>query len=252
MIWKAQYKDGTIISEYNLGKETNFLSIDKDQVDRFTIIESGNDAIVRFSADTGNFNFDNLDLRKLESLGDNAKLILEYDKDRQNFRMSEESLKQFDAMKLEEEAVFDKIEFDQLGNFYLNNELFYLSFEFEGKSFRLNSSSGMEKIVFKKQGYTEFKGRSDSIIPCRRNDDIEGYYIGYEKIHDFSNLQIFLSLVIHYNVIYKTVTMHCKISSNKMIEGKVVLHYQDKLHAILVTLIPHLPPTHIERGITRL
>ena len=107
------------------------------------------------------------------------------------------------------------------------------------------------EIVYKKQGFTEFKGRRDSDTPQRKTSGVEGYYIGYEKEYN-SDLQFKLSLVLYYDVIFKVVTLQCKIWANKMIDGKVVLHFGENQHQIPVTLIPHLPPMYLERIITRL
>ena len=251
MIWRAIYKDGTIINEYECGKEFNFLQLDKEQIDKFMIIETGNEGIVNFSVDNGKFNFSNLDLRKLEQLTGGEKLTIEYDKDKQNFKMTPESLELFKKIKLEEEAVMDKIEFDQTGKFYINGQPFHLSFELNGKDFEFLNQPPYTNIIHKKQGYTEFKGKRNSDIPYRRDDGIEGYYIGYEKEYN-SDPQFKLSLVLYYDVIFKVVTLQCKIWANKMIDGKVVLHFGENQHQIPVTLIPHLPPVYLERIITRL
>lgn len=249
MIWRAIYKDGTIINEYECGKEFNFLKLDKEQVDRFMITETGNEGIVNFSADNGNFNFSNLDLRKLEPLSGGEKITIEYDKDKQNFKMTKESLEFFNKLKLEEESVMDKIEFDQTGKFYVNGQQFYLGFEIGMKELELLNQPPYTNIIHKKQGYTEFKGKINSDVPYRKNEGIEGYYIGYDKTYNFDDLQFNLSLVLYYNVMFKHITLKCKIGCNKMVNGKVALHYGDKIHAMPVTLIPHLPMTEIERPV---
>ena len=249
MIWRAVYKDGTIIDEYDCGKEFNFLQLDKEQIDKFMITETGNEGIVSFSVDNGKFNFSNLDLRKLEQLTGGEKLTIEYDKDKHNFKMTTESLELFKKIKLEEESVMDKIEFDQTGKFYVNGCPFYLGFEMNRQEFEFLNQPPYTNIIHKKQGYTEFKGKRNSDIPYRKNEGIEGYYIGYDKTYNFDDLQFNLSLVLYYDVMFKHVTLKCKIGSNKMVNGKVILHYRDKLHATQVTLIPHLPMTEIERPV---
>lgn len=253
MIWKAIYKDGREICEYSNGVETNFLSIDTQKLSKFQIIETGNEMMVYFSADNGNFRFGNLDLRKLSNLSGEEALTLVYDKDFQNFKMTSESVKLYNSLVLNENETFNQIEFDETGKFYLNGEEFYLSFTHANQELILLNHDPYE-IIHKKQAYTDFRGKKNSDVPYKRVDGVDGYFIGYKKVLNLKDmeLQFKLSLVLYYEVIHRTVTMFCQLSCNKMIDGKLILHLGKNIHPIPTTLIPHLPPMNFDRMITQL
>jgi hypothetical protein len=253
MIWKANYIDGKSDVEFQNGQEGNFLSIDKSKLLSFMIVESGNDMMIGFSADNGNFRFPNLDLRRLVDLNREETLKLVYDPDVQNFKMDVESLKLYNSLKLTEQDTFNQIEFDQTGMFFLNGEPFYLSFSMNGQpDLDLINQDQYDEIIHRKQAYTDFRGKRNSDTPYKRIDDVEGYYIGYRRSCSFGDLQFNLSLVLYYEVIHRTVTMHCQLGCNKNVDGKLVLHLGDKIHTIPTTIISHLPAMNFDRTLTQL
>jgi hypothetical protein len=254
MIWQATYKDGTVIHEYECGTEFLFNEIEKDQLDKFKIMETGNEMMVHFSADNGIMKFNNLDLRELTKLNGGENLTLTYDSERQQFVMQKDSLKLYDSLALKEESMYNNIEFDQSGKFYINGESFYLSFNTGSEIIDLIGQGPYNEIIHYKKAEVDFIGKKNSTTPYKKAERTVGYCVGYNKVHKHGdNLELNVSLELQYEVVNRTVTMYARIGSNEVIQnGTLILHLGDKISGIPTTMYPNLPPMIFDRTITQL
>lgn len=252
MIWKALFNDGTVLHEFENGVEFKLTDIQKANLNRFKITETGNEDFVDFSADSGVMKFHNLDLQKLNQLEGLEGLVLLYDAERQLFKMTPDSLEFFNTLTLKDESTYNNIEFDQSGLFRINGDPFHLEFHMGDKKFVFLDQPPYTDIIHYKNAFTEFIGRANSPNPYKRIDNTTAYAIGYNKEYKFDSLYFNLSLTLLYEVINRTVTMLCAIGCNERISGQLIANFGDRRSSISAQFYPNLPPTMFNRMITQL
>lgn len=253
MIWRATYKDGNVHNEYNSGVQFLFSELDKDKLDKFKITETGNEMMVYFSANDGNMKFSNLDLRELTKLNGGEQLVLTYDANMQKFIMEPKSLEFYNSLAIKEEIMYNNIEFDQTGKFYLNGDEFYLSAKIGNEVIDLINQPPYNDIIHFKKAEVDFVGTKASHEPIKKVDNTIAYSIGYKKIHRHNNINFTLSITLTYEVIHKTVTMFTQLGCDIDLPNVTLLiHMGGKINAVQTTIYKHLPPMAFETTLTQL
>lgn len=240
MIWTAILNSGKIIKEYDNGKETNFKELDKLNVEKFILSETGKDHVVKFSGDTGIFKFGNMDLRKLKDI-DNLDIKLSYDTTSESFKIGNEDLLKLNNLFLLEQGTFNTMEFDQSGKFLINGVELYLGFELGGEEIKFINQPPYNDIIHYKDAITDFIGKKNSSTPYKKLDAVLNYSMGYNKVHTHDSYKFNLSCEILFSTIQRTVTLSCRLSINETLTGNVLIHYGDKLVKLNATIMANQP-----------
>lgn len=239
MIWKAILEDGTEVLQNNNGKETSFRDLDQSKVKSFCIIDSAS-TLVSLNLSSGDFNLNNLDLTKLNELTGGESIQLVYDADLQRFKIDQNSLQFLNKLILTDDRV-NYIGFDQSGRFNINGIEFYMGFEKNGLLEKFINQPPYKNLIQNNEAYTDFIGSKNSANPYKRIDATTAYNIGYNKIHNFGDIQFKLSLTLRYDAIQKCVSVNCNIITSEDVTGKLYVFFGNNQSTLDVTLYKNEP-----------
>ena len=249
MIWSAILKDGKNILEYNNGKEYKFDKLDKSKIKSFKIFENIGDMNVSFSANTGIVKFENFDLEKMKNLTTGCSLNLVFESDSQHFKLTKESLDLYNELILREEKFYNFVEIEENGVFNISGEKFYLTLDTNGESIELVDNTPFTDIIHYKEATVDFLGNLNSSVARKKIERVNAYVIGYTKNLRHKQLQINLSLKIIYNTASKCIVFEGIITCDKIIQGKLDIHYGNKVSSLSATFMQDTP-TRVDRLIT--
>jgi len=246
-MWKAVTNDNKEIFQFFNGVEKTIKDLNMENLNSFAIIDT-QQSLVRTDLATGDFNFNNLDLTQLEKMSGGEKLELVYDSRAQRFKLSEQSLELLNSLVLKgERATY--LGFDKTGQFNICGIPFYMGMTIDGKEIKFLGEEKKE-IIQTNEAYTDFIGSKLEGNPYKRVDAVNAYNIGYNTSYTAQDsLEFSLSLVLHYNVIRKSVTLNSMLTANKLIQGTLAVVYGDKQSNLEVTLYKD-EPANLSRLIT--
>lgn len=248
MIWKALMNDGTEVYESLNGVESTLKDLDKDNVEKFSIIDS-NKSLINLDLANGNFSLNNLDLTKLNELENEPSLELKYDSSSQGFKLTPNSLEILNNLILQNDRA-NQISFDQTGVFLLNGLDFYMGFcPLNSKLLEFKNQPPYKDIVQVNDAITDYTGYRDNANPYKRFDAVIAHTIGYNKIYNFSMLTFKLSLLIKYDVVQKCALVNCTITTNETVKGDLFVFFNGNQSSLGVTLYKD-EPANLTRVIT--
>lgn len=237
MNWIAYMKDGTIIKEVE--ENIPYASLDFDNIERFTIKETGSNLVVPFSCDTGIIRFTNFDLRKLQHLQGGEQLNFHFDAVNGFFRLDKDSVERYNELVIKDENIYYFIEFDQSGVFNINGDKLYAGFEIDGNLIEFKNQPPYNKIIQYKNGYSEIKIRGTT--PINKNEKTINYVVGYKKTHRYDEIEFETEYQIIYDLINRYVMLDLILQSNKDLTGKIFLSYGGKDSKIPIRLTTNSP-----------
>lgn len=249
MIWSALLKDGRRILEFDNGVETTFDKLNQSEIKSFRLYEDVELTNVSFSATTGLVRFQEFDLQKLKDLPDGYQFNILYNKERQCFELSKDSLSMYNRMLLRDNVFHNFIEIEEDGVINLNGEKFYLSFKDDEGTTDLVDNSPFNSIIQYKEASTDFSGGAVGVR--KRVDRVTAHVIGYTKNLRHMQTQINLSLKIIYSIANKCITFMGIINCDKTLKGQLDLIYGNKVSSLSTTFLKDTP-TKVERVITLL
>lgn len=226
MIWKAVYKDGTVIRQFEGKTALSYKDIDKEKLDRFIITESSGDTAVQFSADSGVMKFNNLDYMKTLNLKGGEELKLVYDKDKEVFKMDPASIELIKSIILEKEQNYFYIELNQRGEIIVGGQVFYMAFSKDGKEYKFIDNPPYHDFRFVVDTNEDFAMNGN--IPIKKNVYNTAYSLVLHKEHKCDIGVFDINYTVKFDVLKSMVLLDCIISCNRNLRGNLVMYFGNR------------------------
>lgn len=223
MIWIAKYKDGTVLRQYDAGKEISSANLDKDNLESFRITETSGDTAVQFSSDSGVVRFSNLGYEKLVELNGGEKLTLEFDKKTETFKMDSESLRFFNSIALKDERDYFYIEFDQTGRFYVSGQPFYMGYVLEGEDIPFIDQPPYNDFKYTITSNEDFYMSNKSDKPSRKANYVTQYSLRLNRKHKHEKVVFTVSHELIFDVLKSCIILDCIISADRQVNGNLYM-----------------------------
>lgn len=223
MIWVAEYKDGTILRQFDVGKEMSSAHLDKNNLKRFRITETSGDTSIQFSTDSGIVRFSNLNYKKLLELEGGEKITLEFDKKTETFKMDSKSLKFFSEIALKDERDYFYIEFDQTGKFYISGQPFYMGYVLDGEDIPFLNQPPYNDFKYTVTSNDDFFMSNVSNTPTKKSNYVTEYSLSLKREHKHENVVFTVSHELIFDVLKSCIILDCIISADREVNGTLYM-----------------------------